>query len=62
MLYTLQDLRAMTAELQKSRKTISRQRGQLAGLSETLMRERAENAKLRDQIFKMELEMEREVR
>ena len=37
-------------------------RGQLAGLSETLMRERAENAKLRDQIFKMELEMEREVR
>ena len=52
----------MTAELQKSRKTISRQRGQLAGLSETLMRERAENAKLRDQIFKMELEMEREVR
>ena len=54
------DLRAMTAELQKSRKTIARQRGQLAGLAESLMRERAENAKLRDQIFKMELEMEHE--
>ena len=40
------DLRAMTAELQKSRKTIARQRGQLAGLAESLMRERAENAKL----------------
>ena len=61
-MYTLQDLRAMTAELEKSRKTIARQRGQLAGLSQTLMRERAENAKLRDEIFKMELEMEREVR
>ena len=46
----------MTAELQKARKTIARQRGQLTGLSESLMRERAENAKLRDHIFKLEME------
>jgi len=52
------DLRAMTAELEKARKTIARQRGQLRGLSENLMSERAENARLRDHIFKLELDME----
>ena len=61
-MYTLQELRAMASALEKSRKTITRQRGQLASLSQALMNERAENAKLRNELFKMELEMEREVR
>ena len=52
----------MASALEKSRKTITRQRGQLASLSQALMQERAENAKLRNELFKMELEMEREVR
>jgi len=54
------DVQDLTAELQKARKTIARQRGQLTGLSESLLRERAENAKLRDHIFKLELEMDRD--
>ena len=54
------DVQDLTAELQKARKTIARQRGQLTGLSESLLHERAENAKLRDHIFKLELEMDRD--
>ena len=58
-MYTLQDLRVA---LEKARKTISRQRGQLAQMSNALMEERAENAKLHNDLFKMQLELEREVR
>jgi len=54
------ELRAMASALEKSRKTIMRQRGQLASLSQALMQERAENAKLQNELFKMELEMERQ--
>ena len=68
-MYTLQDVRPrptceecmnLAEELARARNTVARQRSQLLQMSDNLLVERKENAKLQNIIF--QLQVDREVR